>query len=176
MDFSEITKRLPQPSMPKEAEELDWDTVERDLSVELPTSYKQFISTYGTGSIGEFLWVFNPSSANHSLNGQAIRYFQSSYEILQQDFPNDYTRPVFPSEKSFLPWAVSDNGDTLVWIVDSGPSDSWCVGIMGSDQVEEEIFEFGFVEFIVQLLDRKIASSILPEQFLQLDKEFQSVV
>ena len=175
MDFAEITKRLPQPSLPKDTGELDWDAVERDLGVEFPTGYKQFISTYGTGSIGEFLWIFNPSSANRSLNGEAIRYFQSSYEELKQDFPADYTRPVFPSEKSFLPWAVTDNGDTLVWIVDSGPSDSWCVGIMGSDQVEEEISELGFIEFVVHLLDRKIVSAILPEQFLQMDKAFQSV-
>ena len=174
MDFAEITKRLPQPSFPKEIDELDWDAIERDFSVEFPTDYKKFVSTYGTGSIGQFLWVINPSSENRSLNGEAIRYFQSSYEELKQDFPADYTRPEFPSEKSFLPWAVTDNGDTLVWIVGSGPSDGWCVGIMGSDQVEEEISELGFVEFFVHLLDRKIMSAILPEQFLQMDKTFQS--
>lgn len=175
MEFTEIAARLSQPSSPKETGQLDWDIIERDFGIEFPTGYKQFVSAYGTGSIGAFLWTFNPSSENRSLNGEAIRYFQSSYEELKQDFPADYTRPAFPSENSFLPWAVTDNGDTLVWIVDSGPADGWRVGIMGSDQVEEEISEFDFIEFVVHLLDNKITSDILPQQFLHMDKLFQPV-
>lgn len=175
MDFAEITVRLPRPSAPKEAGQLDWDAVERDFGVKFPTGYKKFVSTYGTGSIGGFLWIFNPNSVNRSLNSEAIRYFQSSYEELKQDFPSDYARPAFPSVGSFLPWAVTDNGDTLVWIIDNGPEDKWCVGIMGSDQVQEEISELDFVEFAVHLLDHKIDSAILPQQFLKMDKWFEPV-
>lgn len=173
MEFREITARLPLPSSPKETNELKWDEVEQEVGVELPSCYKEFVSTYGTGSVGGFLWVFNPASKNRSLNGEAIRYFLSSYAELKQEFPADYTRPAFPTWNSFLPWAVTDNGDTLVWILDGDPADNWKVGIMGADQVEEEISELGFVEFIVQLLDKKIVSSILPQQFLEMEKDFQ---
>ncbi|MDB4020369.1 SMI1/KNR4 family protein [Planktomarina temperata] len=175
MDFAEIPARLQLPSLPKEAGPFAWDEVERELGIELPTGYKTFVSAYGTGSIGAFLWVFNPTSKNRSLNSEAIRYFQSSYEELKQDFPADYTRPTFPLLSSFLPWAVTDNGDTLVWIVDDGPADKWRVGVMGSDQVEEEISELDFVEFVVDLLDKKVVSRILPKQFLEMDKSFKSL-
>ncbi|OKL42763.1 SMI1/KNR4 family protein [Pseudovibrio exalbescens] len=175
MDFAEITARLAGPSAPKETDQLDWDAIERDFGIEFPTGYKKFVSTYGTGSIGGFLWIFNPRSANRSLNGEAIRYFQYSYEELKQDFPADYARPAFPSVDSFLPWAVTDNGDTFVWIMNGGPADKWCVGVMGSDQAQEEISELGFVEFVVHLLDNKIQSDILPQQFLKMDKFFEPV-
>lgn len=172
MEFSEITARLPLPSFPKENSELDWGEIEQNIGVELPLGYKEFVATYGTGSIGNFLWVFNPISKNRSLNIEAIRYFQSAYDELKRDFPDDYIRPTFPNANSFLPWAVTDNGDTLVWVIDGEPADSWIVAIMGPDQVEEEVTEFGFVEFIARLLDKRLASKILPQQFLDMDKSF----
>lgn len=176
MDISEIMLRLPLPGSPKETDELEWDRIERALGVDLPRDYKDFVSIYGTGSIGHFLWVFNPSSKNRSLNGEAIRYFLTSYENLKHDLPADYIRPAFPSVNSFLPFAVTDNGDTLVWILNGMHSDSWKVGIMSSNQSNEEIFELGFVAFLVQLLDKKIVSSILPHQFLKADKKFNPLV
>jgi hypothetical protein len=172
MEFSEITARLPLPSFPKENSELEWGGIERDIGVELPLGYKEFVSTYGTGSIGNFLWIFNPISKNRSLNIEAIRYLQSAYEELKRDFPDDYIRPTFPNTNSFLPWAITDNGDTLVWVLDGEPADDWTVAIMGPDQVEEEVTEFSFVEFIAQLLDKNLASRILPQQFLDMDKSF----
>ena len=174
MEFGEITARLSPPILPKEIDDLSWDAVEGELGVELPAGYKEFVATYGTGSIGKFLWIFNPASKNRSLNGEAIRYFQSSYTELKQDFPADYTRPTFPALNSFLPWAVTDNGDTLVGILCDKPPNSWKVGVMASDQVAEEIYESDFVEFIVQLLDQEIDSKILPRQFLDMKKTFQS--
>lgn len=176
MDFVEILKRLQLPSAPKETDQLIWDEVERDCGFEFPTGYKKFVSAFGTGSIGEFLWIFNPRSENRSLNCEAIRYFQSSYEELKQDFPADYTRPAFPSLNSFLPWAVTDNGDTLVWIVDGGPADNWRVGVIASNQVEEEISGLDFVEFVVHLLEKQITSDILPYQFLDMEKSFQPLI
>lgn len=173
MKFSEIKARLPIPNSPRETSKLDWDKIEQDVGVELPHGYKEFVSHYGTGSIGGFLWVFNPISENRSLNTEAIRYFQSSYAELKQDFPDDYSRPTFPALGSFLPWAITDNGDTLVWVLDGAPAENWKVGVMASDQVDEEISDFNFVEFVVRLLDKKIVSSILPQQFLDMEKEFQ---
>uniref|UniRef100_A0A0R3R5W4 SMI1_KNR4 domain-containing protein n=2 Tax=cellular organisms TaxID=131567 RepID=A0A0R3R5W4_9BILA len=84
-----------------------------------------------------------------------------AYAVMRQEFLSDYPRPDYPAEGSFLPWAVTDNGETFVWLVDGEP-DSWKVAIHSSDQGEEEVYNFGCVEFILKLLSRDISSKILP--------------
>jgi len=75
-----------------------------------------------------------------------------------------YFRSPFPEEKSILPWAVTDNGETLVWIVYGDP-DSWRVGVHSVDQGTEGIYPVGCVEFLVMLLSKKIITHLLPADF-----------
>lgn len=174
MDFEELVKRLPLPISPIETDVLDWDKVEKEFGIKLPSDYKEFLARYGTGAIGDFLWVINPCSKNRSLNSEAIWYLQSSYTQMKENFPLDYVRPVFPEIGSFLTWAITDNGDSLFWIVDDRDSDDWKVGVQGSDQSEEELSEYCLTEFLVKLVDKKLESKLLPQQYLEMDKEFRT--
>lgn len=45
-----------------------WNEIELILGIKLPTDYKQFINTYGVGSVNDFLWVLNPFTQNMNLN------------------------------------------------------------------------------------------------------------
>lgn len=96
---------------------------------------------------------------------------------MRKEFSSKYPRPDYPVKGSFLPWAVTDNGETFVWLVDGEP-DLWTVAIHSSDQGEEEVYNFGCVEFLLKLLSRDISSKILPGQFpsIDLDKHFFTVV
>jgi hypothetical protein len=57
------------PANPSELpDRAGWGPVEAALGLMLPEVYKAFISTYGTGAVDGFLWVFNPFSENQPLN------------------------------------------------------------------------------------------------------------
>jgi hypothetical protein len=63
MTRSELIRLLPAPSKPVDPPTAaTWARVEADLGTALPDDYKWFVETYGTGQIGEVLWIYNPSA------------------------------------------------------------------------------------------------------------------
>ncbi|WP_207401630.1 SMI1/KNR4 family protein [Phytopseudomonas dryadis] len=162
--IDELVRILPPPRARRSFDNAAWSRCESEWQVRLPEDFKGFISIYGAGVIDDFVWMLSPFSANSNLNFEKSRYFQESYLVMQQDFPSDYPRPSYPAPGSFLPWAVTDNGETFFWVV-SGGADSWKVGVHSVDQGEEEIYDLGCVEFLLGLLRRDVLSKILPGQF-----------
>ncbi|MBX8516834.1 SMI1/KNR4 family protein [Pseudomonas cichorii] len=161
--MNELINILPPPS--RYGFDSDaWVKFEAEEKLRVPQDFKELISIYGGGQIDGFLWILNPFSVNRNLSFEKSKYFQEAYASMQQEFPSDYFRPAYPEQGSFLPWAVTDNGETFVWLVDGEP-DSWKVAIHSSDQGEEESYSCGCVEFILNILRRDISSRILPSQF-----------
>lgn len=163
---------LPPPS-PRAFDKAAWVNFETDKGLRLPNDFKEFISIYGCGAVDDFVWVLDPFSQNPNLNFEKSKYFLGAYAVMRQEFLLDYPRPNYPAEGSFLPWAVTDNGETFVWLVEGQP-DSWRVAIHSSDQGDEEVYSCGCVAFLLKLLSRDISSKILPSQFppADLDKHF----
>jgi hypothetical protein len=145
-----------------------WATFESKKNLRLPNDFKELISIYGCGAINDFLWLLDPFSKNQDLNFEKSRYFIDAYAVMKEDFASDYPRPKYPARESFFPWAVTDNGETFVWLIDGEPN-SWTVAIHSSDQSEEEIYNYGCVEFLFRLLSNEISSKILPSQFPPAD-------
>lgn len=174
MDFDQITTLIDPPIDPIETSGSSWTEIEREIGAILPDDYKKFINLYGTGSVGDFLWIFNPFSRNKNLNLDSFRYFQSSYQNLKVNYPELYGRPPFPLHDSFFTWAQTDNGDSLIWIIKSEPPETWRVGIHSADQAEEELTNLTFTGFMVRLLEKQLTSRILPQQFLEARKIFRS--
>ena len=150
-----------------------WASFDANADLRLPNDFKQFISIYGCGAIDDFIWVLDPFSKDPNLSIEKSNYFIETYAEMRQEFLSDYPRPDYPAEGSFLPWAVTDNGETLVWSVNGEP-DSWKVAVHSSDQGEEEVYDFGCVEFLSRLLSRDFSSKIIPSQFppVDLNKHF----
>lgn len=161
--IKELIKILPPPSQ-RDASGVVWGEAEKEIGVQFPKDFKEFVEVYGGGLVDGFVWVLNPFSSNSNISFEKSKYFIEAYGVMRQEFPLDYVRPTYPEEYSFLPWAVTDNGETFVWVVE-GAADSWKVAIHSSDQGEEEIYNWGCVEFLLKLLDGKISSKILPAQF-----------
>ncbi|GAB7532015.1 hypothetical protein PS3A_44300 [Pseudomonas sp. 3A(2025)] len=159
--LANLTQILSPPSVTSHK---DWSGFEVKENLYLPADYKEFISVYGGGVIDDFLWVLSPFANNRNLSFEKSKYFQESYLEVKKELPADYPRPKYPSQGSFIPWAVTDNGETLVWIVEGKP-ESWGVAVHSSDQGCEEVYNIGCVEFILKILRREISSSILPVQF-----------
>jgi hypothetical protein len=174
MSFERIKQLVPNcPTFPRE-ETIDWKDVENTIKIGLPLEYKKFISHFGTGSIGNFLWVFNPLASNINLNLSQHQYFHDAYNTMKELFPEDYMRPDFPDQNSFLTWAATDNGDSFFWIVEGKPDD-WVVGVHSHDQGDEEISGKNTSDFLLSLFSHQLTSNILPKDFLEGSLSFKAV-
>ena len=172
MSIERIMALMPVPEKPVEAEGHDWSRIPEKFGVKaLPTDYMTFVATFGSGSIGDFLWVMNPFSENQNLNTGMSRYLRDSYDFMKQEFPKDYRR----DSGTFVPWALTDNGDSLIWISCEKDPDEWHVVIQNKDQSEEEITNLTTSEFLIAVLDKSLDSKILPSEWLALDKPFKPI-
>ncbi len=163
MSIELLKKLLPPPNKPLH-NSVDWDAVATKYGITVPSDYKELIYNYGSGAIDGFLWLLNPETPNTNINFEKSEYFITAYETMKDDFPHDFPRLRFPEQKSFFPWAVTDNGETLVWIVDGNP-DEWKVAIHSVDQGEEELYDMNAITFLSSLLERKIKTFLLPSKF-----------
>lgn len=133
-------------------------------TIRFPEAYRRLLGIYQDGVIDDFIWILSPNSYNRNLNFETSLYLIETYQTLKKDFPLDYLRPCYPDEGSFFPWAITDNGDSLSWMVSQDDSISTIL-IHSPDQATEELFHLTPAEFLVRLLKREISSSLLPEQF-----------
>lgn len=168
MTIERIKELLAVPEATSGDKDGDWGAVSTGSVDSLPDAYREFVSTYGTGSIGEFLWVLNPFCSNSSLNFSQSQYFRNAYQSLKADFPQYYPR----TDTEFLPWAFTDNGDAIVWLTDNGDPNDWHVCVQASDPAREEDTGLNTQKFLEALLEKKLPSSILPSQFLEGEKQF----
>lgn len=170
MTLTRIVELLPIPANNSEQGLGNWDALPEEFGRRFPDTYVDFVSTYGTGSIGAFLWILNPFSENPSLNFDQARYFRDAYQSLRDDFPKYYPR----KRNGFLPWAFTDNGDAIVWVTDEGDPNEWQVCVQSPDPAQEEMTNMNTQAFLEALLEKRLRSSILPMDFLDSDKEFEA--
>jgi hypothetical protein len=168
MTLAKIVELLPVPTNTSENARVDWSELPEEFGGRFPDTYVDFVSTYGTGSVGAFFWVLNPFSKNPSLNLGQASYFRNAYQSLRDEFPQYYRR----HSDDFLPWGFTDNGDAVVWLTDEGDPNEWCVCVQASDPAQEEVTGLNTQAFLEALLEKKLASTILPIEFLQAEKKF----
>ncbi|KTB79733.1 SMI1/KNR4 family protein [Pseudomonas syringae] len=168
--INELIKIL-SPPQDRNFDETLLTAFEAKESLMLPEDFKEIISVYGGGLVDDFICILDPTSSNGSLNFEKSKYFQDAYTSMQQEFPSDYPRPRHPAKNSFLPWAVTNNGETFVWIID-GDVNAWKTAIHSVDQGDEELYSCGCLELLLKILLREIKSAILPSQFPSIDSSY----
>ena len=68
----------------------EWNKFEEELGIILPDDYKKFITTYGTGSINNFIWFLTPFSEDENINYlKKMNIILQSYNISKNNFPKD---------------------------------------------------------------------------------------
>lgn len=173
-----LIKVMQPPIHPSEVGSLQgWIDIEQKMNIKFPNDYKEYISTYGTGRIGEFLWVLNPFSKYTNANLiDDMEHFQWAYSELRKDFPENYPRPHFPKNNSLIPWGGTDNGDYLFWVYDkNSDQNEWKIGI--TDMGEGEyLFDMNMSTFLEKLVKNKIQTDAFPEDWLEMkNKKFQTI-
>ena len=131
MDDFRIHRVLEMRSARPYPEDERWRIVEASLGLRLPRSYKNMVDAFGASGWCEFLHELSPFSDNPRLNlrirGDIIL---DAGRTSRATFPAYSPFPFHPEAGGLLPWAVTDNGDTLYWIT-SAPPDEWPTLIKG---------------------------------------------
>ncbi|MBC2373031.1 SMI1/KNR4 family protein [Listeria booriae] len=150
---------------------IEWKDAEKKLGVEFPPDYKEFISTFGTGVIDDFLWIYNPFTDNKNVNiFVQMKGNNAAYCTLKEEFPDDYPYSVFPEIGGLLPLGVTDNGDVLNWITTPG---KWTILVYGGSGNFE--YQGTITEFIFDVLSQNINCIVFPDDFPETNPKFISL-
>lgn len=165
--MTEIQKTLAVPASPIGTEG-EWEAIETALCIELPEDYKQFISQYGTGTIGYVFEVLNLLE-NTDVIWNEIKFVRDQNEAVFAEAknvaelmgrkPRDVTKPLpfqfFPEKGGLLPWARASDGWTFWWFTNGRPCDWKIVSTFNATEDYKVFNSISTVDFLVALLSSK---------------------
>ncbi len=160
--IGELSKLVPPPAAPKDVPAAaDWAAIEKQLGTALPPDYKALVATYGTGAFAGFLWVFNPFTANTNLAlVPSVKRRLDSERAFRNSNPGVSSHPLHPAKGGLLPWAITDNGDTLFWLTTGSP-EQWPTLVNYARSVKYHRYDVGCAKFLA----RWLAGSLKPTPF-----------
>lgn len=174
MSVNDIIAIMSPPSTPFEVPAKgQWLNVESQLGTALPDDYKEFVQVYGTGSVDNFLWIFNPVSKNENINLLAQIKTQLAVLIELQSYGETIPYKLFPAEGGLLPFAITDNGDVLFWQSVGDPND-WTVLVNEARSPEWAVFDMPMSKFLFEILSRRRGCNIFPKSFPRTPPIFEA--
>jgi hypothetical protein len=162
-----LRQLLPPPADPVEPGRPDgWPAVEAALGTGLPADFKAFTELYGSGTVDDFLYLFNPFTAGEDGNLLVEKdRVLAAYHQTRARFPERLALPPFPEEGGVLPLGRTDNGDELYWVTDGQP-DGWPVVLLESRAALQEVHPMPVTGFLAALAANQLTSRILPTDVL----------
>ncbi len=149
-----LRRLLPPPKRPLENQG-DWSAIEEELQIELPDDYKQFIELYGTGSISNFINVYNPFTSNAIFELRcAVRRLEALNNIENKRFD------ILPVKNGLLAWGKDANGDEFLWHTKGSPS-RWPIRVFIKSRTFP-YFNVSMTEFLVACIQGKVQYGSLP--------------
>jgi len=162
-----LQELLPPPAEPVELGRPDgWAEVEAALGTELPGDFKAFTERYGSGTVDDFLYLFNPFAAGQDGNLLAEKdRVLEGYRQTRARFPERLPLPPFPDPGGVLPLGRTDNGDELYWVTQGDP-DGWPVALLEARTALQELHAMPVTGLLAALAANQLPSRILPKAVL----------
>jgi len=166
-----LARLLPRPHgiRPK-----DWTAVRHRLGTDLPADYKAFVDRYGGGYVDGYLWVLEPDCANPYYD--LFTSTEERTEANQELWDGGEKKPaeVDGTGARLIPWASTDNGEFLYWLVRPGVRpDDWTVMVNEARGPWWEHRETGFSAFLAGTLAGEIHCEILWSRYPASPHTFQ---
>lgn len=140
----------------------DWQAVEAELGMRLPSDYKEFMSVYGTGSVGtEGLTVLPPTAPEgYPYRGGGMADESENLREMWNDRWDNDVIPGLDAPEQLLAWGVGHSDPDLYgWIMTSAEPDEWPVVVWRRGVHPDFVyFDLGMVEFL-----RRLTTGDLPE-------------
>lgn len=166
MSISQLKSILTPPALPNEnGNEEHWPLI--DGKIKFPEDYIEFISSYGTGRIADFIALLNPFAKNDDLNFfEQKKLIIEDFNYLIQEDSDYYKYNLYPKPDGLLPVGITDNGDYLFWVVnDMEDSNSWKTAIAASRSPDVEFFNENITTLIYGILSKSLNPDSLPDNF-----------
>lgn len=162
-----LRQLLPPPAEPVEPGRPDgWAAVEAALGTGLPGDFKAFTELYGSGTVDDFLYLFNPFARGQDGNLLVEKdRVLAAYRQTRARFPDQLPLPPFPESGGVLPLGRTDNGDELYWVTGGHP-DGWPVALLESRAALLEVHRMPVTGFLATLAANQLGSRILPDDLL----------
>jgi hypothetical protein len=163
-----LRQLLPPPAQPVEPGQPDgWAAVEATLGTRLPGDFKAFTELYGSGTVDDFLYVFNPFATGQDGNLLAEKdRVLAGYRHTRARYPDRLPLPALPDTGGVLPLGRTDNGDELYWVTERDP-DAWPVALLESRAALQELHRMPVTGFLAALAANDLVSRILPADLLR---------
>ncbi|VXB29683.1 hypothetical protein FLAVO9AF_130141 [Flavobacterium sp. 9AF] len=139
-----------------------WESFEKNNKINLPLDYKKYIDYYGTGCLAELIWILNPFSNKSRFN---ILHFleekRKAFIVFEDITEKKYPHKLFSEGTGIMPFAFTDNGDTLYWKINKNKQKHYNILIFDSRQLLIEEYNMSFSEFLLNILNKSIESKII---------------
>ena len=158
MSIEKLKAIVRPPSRPSDIGSLEeWQTVEQKLGLQLPSDYRDFVFTYGSGLFARIYVVYNPfaDSEHVSCLYSSVQKTCQWERDFKKEAPECVPYKIYPERPGLLPWANDDMGNEYFWFTDGAP-DTWMVI---SNEVRGEGYrEYGrrMTDFLCDVLTGKI--------------------
>ncbi|MFI0939335.1 SMI1/KNR4 family protein [Streptomyces sp. NPDC021020] len=139
---------LRPPARPVGAVE-DWQAVVESWGTEFPEDYRDFLSSYGAGSIDAYLVIataLDPAGHGESTLGDLTSVARS---LAQEQ--GDWSYPVWPENGGLICWGATVDSAVLYWDTADADPDRWPV-VVRSREEEFRVYDLGMAEFVVKML------------------------
>ncbi|WP_170837524.1 SMI1/KNR4 family protein [Actinopolyspora xinjiangensis] len=162
--MSSVLDRLKSVLPPPEVslDPVDWAAVEQALGLRLPSYYKEFMDTYGGGTIEDFLIIYRFAD---NIEGtleiwrsemRRVRYFWD-------EVPEWAT--LEEGRENILPWANTIDDDVCYLLMEPREDpEQWCV-VSRDEDMEWSVFEGSMVEFLVEVVSGRRREPWMPRDF-----------
>ena len=148
----EILKTLVRPPKEPKYSSGDWGAIEDSLGIEFPNDYKEFISVYGSGSLQSFIHIVNYLD-NRLSSQELISVVFSQLETYKESGKCEEFK-AYPDEGGLLPFANTDDGNYLFWVMDGEPN-KWAVAAFDfSSGLILHVPEMGMVKCLLRLVQK----------------------
>lgn len=147
--LQKLVQVLKRPSRPHYAvtEASEWLAIMDKFGVRLPTDFQDFIGIYGTGTVGDFVLIFNPFSPDKYSN----LFFNMEFILSSAYQAKEFPLPLYPQSGGLLPFAKTDDGDYLWWKTE-GEADNWTIVVTEVRSDNYEVYPMTMTDFLVKLI------------------------
>src|SRR6266702_6234922 len=74
-----------------------WQKVERELGTQLPSDFRDFVFTYGSGLFAQFYRVYNPFSASEFTGlARSVQRVCAAVREIKRDWPDTVPYRIYP--------------------------------------------------------------------------------
>jgi hypothetical protein len=139
-----------------------WHAWENEMNLKVPNEYKKFINEYGTGRLGELIWILNPFAKVPRFNLESFLETKAdAFAYMESELERKSEYSVYNQGSGIVPFAFTDNGDGIYWNVHKEDRGNWPIIVMDGRSPVNESYDFDFVNFLYKVLNRQLNSKIL---------------